>query len=222
MAFVTDLKWRQHRRPCFRFRKRHSRILALTSRLAGLALDVPFWLSLISQHRRCQWRSQRFVPVYTHSASQSHLLAILTSLLSGFAHVLLITSISGSIVEDIHESIFFRSCRHMLEPFWMIFSGRESVHWMAWMVHSRSLVLARNDLVWVLSNLQGRHLLLSGVLRWVFVLQDTLLCWVPRLWGFGCPRLQSWLSCNFEPVFSRFHQSVELREDWSSKNLFLC
>ena len=31
MAFLADLKWRQHRRPCFRSRKHHRRILALTS-----------------------------------------------------------------------------------------------------------------------------------------------------------------------------------------------
>ena len=42
MAFLADLKWRQHRRPCFRSRKHHRRTLALTSRLAGLAVHVPF------------------------------------------------------------------------------------------------------------------------------------------------------------------------------------
>ena len=42
MAFVADLKWRQHRRPYFQSRKHHRRILALTSRRAGLALHVPF------------------------------------------------------------------------------------------------------------------------------------------------------------------------------------
>ena len=42
MAFLADLKWRQHRRPCFRSRKHHRRILVLTSRLAGLALHVTF------------------------------------------------------------------------------------------------------------------------------------------------------------------------------------
>ena len=102
MAFVADLKWRQHRRPCFWSGKHHSKILALTSRLAGSFLYVPFWLSLISQHRRCQWKFQWFVPFFTHSVSQCHLLAILSRLLSGFAHVLSTTSISGSIVEDIH------------------------------------------------------------------------------------------------------------------------
>ena len=101
MAFVADLKWCKHRRPCFRSRKHHRRILALTPRLAGLALHVQFWLSLTSQLRRCQGRSQWFVPVYTRSVSKSHPLATLTRLLSGFAHVLLTTSISGSIVEDI-------------------------------------------------------------------------------------------------------------------------
>ena len=220
MAFIADLKWRQHRWPCFRSRKHHRRILALTSRLAGLALHVPFWLLLISQHRHCQWRSQWFVQVFPHSVSQSHLLATLTRLLSGFAHVLLTTSISGSTVEGIRKSIFSRSCRHMLEPFCKIFSGRGSVHWMAWMVHSRSLVLARNDLAWVPSILRGRHLLLLGVLRWVFVPQDTLWCWVPCRWGFGWPRLQSWPSCNFELVFPRFHQSEELLEHWISKESF--
>ena len=88
MAFLADLKCHQHRRSCFWSRKHHLRILALTLRLAGLALHVPFWLLLISQLRRCQWRSQWFVPICIHSVSQSHLLAILTRLLSGFAHVL--------------------------------------------------------------------------------------------------------------------------------------
>ena len=220
MVFVADLKWRQPRRPCFRSRKHHRCILALTSRLAGLALHVPFWLSLMSQHCCFRWRSQRFVPVCAHSVSQSHLLATFTRLLSGFAHVLFTTLIFGSIVEGIHESIFSRSCRHMLEPFWIIVSVHCSVHWMIWMVHSSSLVLARNALAWVLSNLQGRHLFLSGVLRWVFALQGILRWWVPRWWGSGCPRLQSWPSCNFEPVFPRFHQIEELREDWISKQSF--
>ena len=98
--------------------------------------------------------------------------------------------------------------------------GYGSVHWMAWTEHLRSLVLAIYDLAWVPPNLQGHHLLLSGVMRWVFALQDTLLCWVPRRWSFGCPRLQSWPFCNFEPVSSRFNQSVELREDWISKQWF--
>ena len=53
-------------------------------------------------------------------------------------------------------------------------------HWMAWMVHSRSFVLTRKDLLWVLSNLMDRHLLLSGLLRWVSVPLDTLLCSVPH------------------------------------------
>ena len=140
MTFLADLKWCQHRRPCFRSRKHHRRILALTSRLAGSILHVPVWLSLISQHRRYQWKSQLFVPVCIHSVSQSDLRAILNRLLSGFAHVLLTTSISGSIVEYIHESIFSRSRRHILELFWMILSGDGSAHWMAWMTHSRSLV----------------------------------------------------------------------------------
>ena len=145
MAFVADLKWRQHRRPCFWSRKHLRRILALTSRLAVSALHMPFWLSLISQRRRYLWISQLLVPNSIHSVSQSRLLAKQARLLSGFAHVLLTTSISGSIVEDIRESIFSTSCRHKLEPFWMIFSGHCRVHWMTWMVHSRSLVLARND-----------------------------------------------------------------------------
>ena len=114
-AFVVDLKWRQHRRPCFRSRKHHRRIVALTSRLAGLALHVPFWLSLISQHR--PWRSQKFVPVCIHSVSQSLLIAKLTRLLSFFAQIFLTTSIFVSIIKDTPESIFSRSCRHMLEPF---------------------------------------------------------------------------------------------------------
>ena len=160
MAFGADLKWRQHCGHCFWSRKHDRRILKLTSRLAGLALHVPFWFSLISQHRRCQWRSQCFVPVCTHSVSQSHLLAILTCLLSGFGHVLLTTSISGSIAEGIHESTFSTSFRHMLEPFCMFFSADVGAHWMAWMLHLQSLVLARNDLTWVPSNLQGSHLLL--------------------------------------------------------------
>ena len=98
MVFVADLMWRQHHRPCFRSWKHHRKILALTSTPAGLALHVPFWLSLIAQHRRCQWRSQWFVPACTHSASPRHLLDTLICLLSGFAHVLLTTSISGSNV----------------------------------------------------------------------------------------------------------------------------
>ena len=69
-------------------------------------------------------------PVSTHSAPQIHLLAILTRLLSGFAHARLTTSISDSIVGDTRESIFSRSFWHMLEPFWMIFSGHGSVHLM--------------------------------------------------------------------------------------------
>ena len=40
-------------------------ISAVTSRLAGSALHWPFWLSLIAQHRRCQWRSQWFVQFVT-------------------------------------------------------------------------------------------------------------------------------------------------------------
>ena len=40
------------------------------------------------------------------------------------------------------QSIFSRSFRHMLEQFWKTFSDHESVHWMAWIVHSRSFVLA--------------------------------------------------------------------------------
>ena len=106
MAFVADLKWHQHRRPCFWSRKHHRRILALTSRLAASVLHVLSWLSVIAQHSRCQSRSQWFVPVRTHSVSQSHLLAKQVHILSGFAHVLLTTSISGSIVEGIHESTF--------------------------------------------------------------------------------------------------------------------
>ena len=121
MAFLAELKWRQHHRACFRSRKHHRKILALTSRLAGLALHVPFWLSLISQHHRFQWRSQWVVPVCTHNVSQSHLLATLTRLLSGFAHVLFTTSIFGSIVEGFRESIFSRSFQHMLEPFGIFF-----------------------------------------------------------------------------------------------------
>ena len=61
---------------------------------------------------------------------------------------------------------------------------------------------------------------LTGVLRWVFFPQDTMWCSVPRQWGFCCPRLKSWSTCNFEPVFPRFHQSEELREDWTSKKSF--
>ena len=145
MAFVADLKLRQHGRSCFQSRKHHRRIQALTSLLAGSVLQMPFWLLLISQHRNCQWRSHWFVHVSTLSGSQSHPLAILVHLLSGFAHVLFTTSISGSVVEGICESIFSRSCQHVLELFRKIFSGRGSVHWMAWIVHLRSLVLAWND-----------------------------------------------------------------------------
>ena len=147
MVFAADLNWRQHRQPCFRPRKHHHRILAVTSRLAGSALHVPFSFSLIAKHCRCQWRSQGFVPACNHSASRSHIPAKKIHLLSGFAHVLLTTSISCSIAEDIPESIFSRSCRHMLEPFWKISSGQGSVHWRARMEHWRSLVLAKSDLM---------------------------------------------------------------------------
>ena len=58
MALVADLEWCRHHRPCFRSGKHHHRILALTSRLSGLVLNVPFWLSLTAQHRRYQCRSQ--------------------------------------------------------------------------------------------------------------------------------------------------------------------
>ena len=76
MAFVADLKYRQHRRPYFWSWENHRRIMALTSLLAGSVLHVPFWLSLIEQRRCYQSRSQWFVPSCTHSVSQSHLLAI--------------------------------------------------------------------------------------------------------------------------------------------------
>ena len=127
MVFAGDLKWCYHRRPCFWSRKHHRRILALTSRLTGSVLHVTFWLPLIAEHRRYQCRFQWFVAVCTHSVSHSHQLAKLTRLLSGFALVLLTTSISGSIVEDTRESMFSRSCSHMLEPFFRIFSGCGSV-----------------------------------------------------------------------------------------------
>ena len=105
--FQGLLKWRQHCGiTCFCSRKHHLRILALSSLLVSSVLHVPFWLSLIAHHRRYQCKSQRFVPVCTHSISRRHYLAILTRLLSGFVHVLLTTSIFVSIVEGIRESIF--------------------------------------------------------------------------------------------------------------------
>ena len=203
MDSVAHLKWHQHRRPCVRSRKHHRKILAVTSRLAALALHVPFSLSLISQLSRCHWRYQWFVEVCTHSVSQSHLLA------NKFA-----------LFQVLH--MFFWPWRHMLEPFSKVFSSHGSVHWMVWTLHSRSLVQARNNYVWVLSNLQGRHLLLSMVLRWVFVPQDALLCWVPRRWGFG------FQDCNhgfLETLNQYFADSTKVRGSESIEfpsSLFLC
>ena len=90
MAFAADLKWRQHRRPCLRSRKQHRKILTLTSRLAGLALHVPFD-SRWSHNTVVTSDDLLLVPVCIHSVLQSHVLAIQTRLLSGFAHVLLTT-----------------------------------------------------------------------------------------------------------------------------------
>ena len=102
---------------CFWSRRHHRTILALTSRLAGTALPVPFWLSLTAFYRHLQWSFRLFVQISTHSVSQSHLLAILTCILLGLAHRLLTTLTSiglmiGSIVEDTLESIFARSSRY--------------------------------------------------------------------------------------------------------------
>ena len=108
-------------RICFLSRKHHRRMLALTSRLAGSALRVPFWLSLIAQHRRYQSRSQWFVLVCTHIVSQNHLLAILTRLRSVLAHVLLTFSTFGSSVWGIHELTFSLSCRHRSSRFERLF-----------------------------------------------------------------------------------------------------
>ena len=135
MALVADLKWRQLRRPCFRSRTHFCRILAPTSRLAGSVLHLPFWLSLIAQHLLYPCRSQWFVPNFTYSFSQSHLLAILARFLSGFSQVLLTTSIFGSIVEVINMCIFSRLSRQMFEPFWKISSSHGRAHWMAWREH---------------------------------------------------------------------------------------
>ena len=44
--------------------------------------------------------------------------------------------------------------------------------------------------------------------------------WVPRQWGFAVPRLQSWLFCNFEQAFHRYHGSVGILEDYTSKRSF--
>ena len=132
--------------------------------------------------------------------------AILVHLRSGFAYLLLTTSISNSIVEDTRESIFSRSIRRNLSRFegfyqvMFVFTG-----WPEW--STCFALLARKDLAWVLSSLQSRHLLLLGVLSWEFAIHDALWCWVPRRWGFGCPGFQPWLSCKFEVVSSRFYCS---------------
>ena len=80
--------------------------------------------------------------------------------------------------EDIHESIFSRSCRHMLEPCWMTFfkSWKSPLDIINGAL--AFLILSRNYLVWVLWSLLGSHLLLSCkvfrifcVLHWNFVPQ---------------------------------------------------
>ena len=216
MALVDDLTWRLHCRHCLRSRKHPRRILALTSRLAGSVLHMPFWLSLIVQHRRYQSRSQLTVSVCTYSVSQSHLLAIQTCLFSGFAYVLLTTSILGCIVVGIHETIFSISCRHMLEPFWKIL-----VVLTGW--QEGAVAFSRPSKNWLgvsAVRFSGSSLTAVSGLA-VRIWQVTLLFWIKRWWSFGCPLLQSWLSCNLEPVFPRFHQSMGSGWIEFPKNLFI-
>ena len=178
MALACDLNRRQHLWRKFGSWKHPRAVLSPTSRLAGSTLPLPFWFSLRAQHGFCQWRLQWFVPVCTHSNWQSHLPAIPTGHLSGYAYVPLVTSVSGSIAGGIYESNSSGSSPNLRGQFLMISAEAGSAHWMR---VSRALAFSFPGNYWIgmkAEKSNDRYLLLSWVLLKKCFPQDTLFCWV--------------------------------------------
>ena len=167
----------------------------------------PFWISLIVWRHVCLNRLAGLVPFSTHIASRNDLPSKQVLLLSGFPNPLLTTSTSGSIVKYIHSSLF-------ADPVGICWSRFEGLS---------QIMLSHFNRKWLgvkIVKILGRQLLLSGVLRWELALQNTLLYWANRRWGFSGCRLRSLLYYKLEPVIPIFHQSVALQEGWTSKQSF--